>query len=102
AVALLRASRLLPYTTPFRSVEARRVARVVDHRAADAAPRVVLAELHRVLAAGDPLVGPVELVRAGLVGDPVLVEAGSHELYWTRSEEHTSELQSRRDFVFRV
>ena len=54
-------------------MKARAVAGVVDHRAADAVAGVVLAELDRVLAADDPLLGPVELVRAGLVGDPVLV-----------------------------
>ena len=54
-------------------VKARRVPGVVDHRAAHAAPAVVLAELDRVLAADDPRLGPVQLVCAGLVGDPVLV-----------------------------
>ena len=54
-------------------VKARGEAGVVDHRAADAAAAVVLAELDRVLAADHPRLGPVELVRAGLVGDPVLV-----------------------------
>ena len=54
-------------------MKARAVAGVVDHRAADPVPAVVLAELDRVGAAGDPLVGPVEPVRSGLVGDPVLV-----------------------------
>ena len=44
-------------------MEARRVAGVVHHRAADAVPGVVLAELDRVLAADDPLGRPVELVR---------------------------------------
>ncbi len=56
-----------------RGVKAWRVAGVVDHRAADAAAAVVLAELHGILAADDPRLGPVQLVRAGLVGDPVLV-----------------------------
>ena len=48
-------------------VEAGRVARVVDHRSADAAAGVVLPELDRVVAADDALLRPVELVRAGLV-----------------------------------
>ena len=34
---------------------------------------VVLAQLDRVIAADDPLVGPVQVVRAFLVGNPVLV-----------------------------
>ena len=54
-------------------MEARRVAGVVDHRAADPVPGVVLAQLDRVVAADDALVRPVEVVRAFLVGDPVLV-----------------------------
>ena len=54
-------------------VEAGRVPGVVDHRAADAAPRVVLAEGHRVAAADQPLLGPVQVVRARLVADPVAV-----------------------------
>jgi len=48
-------------------VKARGEPRVVDHRAADAAPAVVLAQLDRVLPADDPLLGPVEGVRASLV-----------------------------------
>src|SRR5206468_918470 len=40
-------------------VEARRVAGVVDHRATDAVPGVVLAELDRVLAADDAVGRPV-------------------------------------------
>ncbi len=54
-----------------RGVKARGVAGVVDHRAADAAPGVVLAELHGVLPADYPWLGPVQRVGAGLVGDPV-------------------------------
>src|SRR3954449_12290698 len=46
---------------------------VMDHRAADAASAVVLAELDRILAADHARLGPVELVRAGLVGDPVRI-----------------------------
>ena len=52
-------------------VEARRVARVVHHRAADAPARVVGAQRHRVGAGDHPRVGPVEVMRAGLVADPV-------------------------------
>ena len=54
-------------------MKARRVARVVDHRAADAVAGVVLAELDGILAADHARRGPVELVLAGLVGDPVAV-----------------------------
>ena len=54
-------------------MEAGAVARVVDHRAADAVTAVVLAELDRVGSADDPLLVPVQPVRAGLVGHPVLV-----------------------------
>src|SRR3981081_3724544 len=54
-------------------MKARAVAGVVDPRAADSVPGVVLAELDRVAAADDPLLGPVQLVRSGLVGDPVAV-----------------------------
>ena len=56
-----------------RRMKAWAVAGVVDHRPADAAARVVLAHLDRVGAADDPLLVPVQRVRAGLVGDPVLV-----------------------------
>ncbi len=56
-----------------RRMESRCVTGVVDHRAADPAARVVLAELDRILASDDPLLCPVEQVRSGLVGDPVLV-----------------------------
>ena len=56
-----------------RRVEAGRVAGVVHHRPADAPAGVVLAQLDRVRAADDPLLGPVEVVAAGLVGHPVLV-----------------------------
>ena len=52
-------------------VEARRVAGVVHHRAADAVTRVVLPHLDRVVSADDPLVVPVEVRRTLLVGDPV-------------------------------
>ena len=54
-------------------VKARAVAGVVDHRAADPVAGVVLAQLDRVAAADHPILRPVDLVRAGLVGDPVLV-----------------------------
>jgi len=56
-----------------RGMEAGGVAGVVDHRAADAAAGVVLAQFDRVVAADDALLGPVQLVGTGLVGDPVLV-----------------------------
>ena len=49
------------------------VAGVVDHRAADPLAGIVLAELDRVLASGHARVGPVQLVRARLVGHPVPV-----------------------------
>jgi hypothetical protein len=52
-------------------VEPRGVARVVDHRAADAAPGVVRAHRHRVGSRDDPRVGPVQVVRARLVAHPV-------------------------------
>jgi hypothetical protein len=45
----------------------------VDHRAADAAARVVLAHLHRVLAPDDALLVPVDVGGALLVADPVFV-----------------------------
>ena len=54
-------------------MKTRAVAGIVDHRAADPPPGVVLAQLDRVRAADDPFLGPVQLVRAGLIGDPVLV-----------------------------
>ena len=54
-------------------MEAGGVSGVVHHRPAHAASRVVLAHLDGVCAADDPLLVPVQLVRAGLVGDPVLV-----------------------------
>ena len=61
-------------------MEPRRVAGVVDHRAADAMAGVVLAQLDVVAAADDPLVGPVDRVRAGLVGDPVAVRVPERPL----------------------
>ena len=54
-------------------MEARAVAGVVDHRAADAVTAVVLAELDRIRSADDPVLGPVQPVRARLVRHPVLV-----------------------------
>ena len=54
-------------------VEARGVAGVVDHRAAHPAPGVVLAQLDRVGSADHPLLGPVQVVAARLVGHPVLI-----------------------------
>ena len=56
-----------------RGMEARRVAGVVDHRPADAVAAVVLAELDGVLSADHALLGPVEVVRSRLIGDPVAV-----------------------------
>ncbi len=54
-------------------VKARGEAGVVDHRPTDAAAAVVLAELHRVIAADDALLGPVQRVCARLVRDPIFV-----------------------------
>ncbi len=56
-----------------RGVEPGGVTGVVHHRTADAATGVVLAQLDRVRAADDAVLGPVQLVRPGLVGHPVLV-----------------------------
>ena len=52
-------------------VEPRGVAGVVDHRSADAAAGVVRAHRDRVRAGDHPRVGPVQVVRARLVTDPV-------------------------------
>ena len=52
-------------------VKARGVAGVVHHRPADAAAGVVRAQRHRVVAVDDPRFGPVQVVRARLVADPV-------------------------------
>ena len=52
-------------------VEPRRVAGVVHHRPAHAPARVVRAERHRVSAVDHPRLGPVQVVRARLVADPV-------------------------------
>jgi hypothetical protein len=49
------------------------VAGIVDHRAADSAPGVVLPKLDRVGPTDDPFLGPVQRVATGLVGYPVLV-----------------------------
>ena len=54
-------------------VEARGVARVVHGRAADTATAVVAAEGDWVLTRDDARLCPVEVVAAGLVGDPVAV-----------------------------
>ena len=54
-------------------VQPRGIAGVVDHRPADAAAGVVRAERHRVVAGDDARLGPVQVVRAGLVANPVLV-----------------------------
>ena len=56
-----------------RRVEPRRVPREVRHRSAHADAGVVLAELDGIVAADDPRVRPVELVRRSLVRHPVLV-----------------------------
>ena len=48
-----------------------RVAGVVHHRPADSAAGVVGPQRHRVVAGDDPRFGPVQVVRAGLVADPV-------------------------------
>ncbi len=52
-------------------VEARRVAGVVHHRSADASAGVVRSQWHRVAAADHPGIGPVQVMRSGLVGHPV-------------------------------
>ena len=52
-------------------MEARGVAGVVDHRAADAAPGVVRTHRHRIGARDHPRIRPVQVVRSGLVADPV-------------------------------
>ncbi len=52
-------------------MEARRVAGVVHHRSADAAPRVVRTHRHRIRAADESRIGPVERVRTALVAYPV-------------------------------
>ena len=52
-------------------VEARRVARVVNHRAADPSTGVVRTQRDRVGAGDDSRFGPVEVVGAGFVADPV-------------------------------
>ena len=56
-----------------RRMKAWRVAREVHHRPADAMAGVVLAHLDRIVPADDPLLVPVEGVRAVLVAHPVLV-----------------------------
>ena len=60
------------------------VARVVDHRAPDAVAAVVLSQLDRIRAPGDPVVVPVQPMRAGLVGDPVLIRIPE----WSRLQHH--------------
>ncbi len=52
-------------------VEARRVAGVVHHRSANAAPRVVRTQGYRIRAADQSRIGPVEQVRTALVTHPV-------------------------------
>src|SRR5437870_1626882 len=52
-------------------MKARRVARVVDHRAAHSASAVVLAQLDGVLSADHARLGPVKVMRARLIGHPV-------------------------------
>jgi hypothetical protein len=54
-------------------VEAGSVASVVNHRTADPATRIVLAEHDRVLATNEALLGPVDVCRAGLIAYPILV-----------------------------
>src|SRR5581483_4518535 len=63
-----------------RRVNARAVAGVMDHRTADPVAGVVLAELHRIRSADHPFLGPIELVRAGLVRYPVLVRIPERSL----------------------
>ena len=54
-------------------VKPRRVAGVVHHRPADSAAGVVGAQRDRVVAGDHPRFGPVQVVRAGFVADPVRV-----------------------------
>src|SRR3712207_6890372 len=81
-------STLFPYTTLFRSLAAagpRAAARVVDQT-------------------GDPATGEILVggrVR-GSVGRPVVVAHDLRVLHAARSEEHTSELQSRQYLVCRL
>jgi hypothetical protein len=52
-------------------VETRGVAGVVDHRAAHSAAGVVGAKRDRIVASNDPRIGPVQVMRARLIADPV-------------------------------
>src|SRR5690349_23264965 len=81
-------STLFPYTTLFRSSEARRVFK----------QSLILAGVVAVvMSAGTYLLAAPAM---GLLGmDPAATELG---VVYLRSEEHTSELQSRRDLVCRL
>src|SRR5204863_5257942 len=96
----LRATRslLFPYTTLFRSGSGELLDRISEHDQQLAVPvdrlmRVLdwlAAELHRFCAAVFPMPDGESLTFSLVTNQP------------TRSEEHTSELQSRRDLVCRL
>src|SRR3712207_8461398 len=86
-------STLFPYTTLFRSKL--QTAREIKERAQQAGVELLLPTDHQVVDSFDPLKSkktiPIEFTNAGLVG----LDIG-------RSEEHTSELQSRQYLVCRL
>ena len=65
------ADAVLGVDAEIRRMKARREGRPMHRAAADAFAAVVFAEGQRMLAAGDPQIGPVQFVRALFVADPV-------------------------------
>src|SRR5260370_26145518 len=91
-------STLFPYTTLFRSVVRKRAReRTSDPRYVDG--QRLLVEAMRYLAQSDPLAnrGAIELL-----SEPQPAAAGRRRSADQRSEEHTSELQSHLNLVFRL
>ena len=69
----VRADAVVRERAEIRGMEAGCIAGEVHHRAPDAPPRVVAAELDRMRPRDDPRLVPIQLVRSSLVADPVLV-----------------------------
>src|SRR5690349_22824835 len=89
-------STLFPYTTLFRSTVTFRVVRIGTGAAAlSSAASAVFIEERQVT--GAPVGTAVALPTAASGSNHMLTMSGS-----ARSEEHTSELQSRRDLVCRL
>src|SRR5690606_41709496 len=89
-------STLFPYTTLFRSLELQRRADAVGGLT------LMLEPGRSIVGNAGILVTEVIYHKAGDDKDFLLVDAGMNDLMRPRSEEHTSELQSRENLVCRL